>query len=60
MRLPIYKYIANRLLTGVTLQFLLQTNGLAHFRFLQSSREVIDPPYAPAVIGEAMRTEAED
>jgi glycosyltransferase involved in cell wall biosynthesis len=45
---------------GVTLQFLLQTNGLAHFRFLQSSREASEVPYAPAVIGEAMRTEAED
>ena len=45
---------------GVTLQFLLQTNGLAQFRFLRSSHQRIDASYAPAVIGEAIPTEAED
>ena len=45
---------------GVTLQFLLQTNGLAQFRFLQSSHQRIDASYAPVVIGEAIPTEAED
>src|SRR3979490_1004103 len=45
---------------GVTLQFLLQTSGLAQFRFLQNSHQRIDASYAPAVIGEAIPTEAED
>jgi glycosyltransferase involved in cell wall biosynthesis len=45
---------------GVTLQYMLQTSGLAQFRFLQNSHERIDASYAPAVVGEAIPTEAED
>jgi glycosyltransferase involved in cell wall biosynthesis len=45
---------------GVTLQYMLQTSGLAQFRFLQNSHQRIDASYSPAVVGEAIPTEAED
>jgi glycosyltransferase involved in cell wall biosynthesis len=45
---------------GVTLQYMLQTSGLAEFRFLQNGSQRIDTSYTPAVIGDVIPTEAED
>ncbi|MCU1243968.1 MAG: hypothetical protein JWO71_4694 [Candidatus Acidoferrum typicum] len=45
---------------GVTVQYMLQTSGLAQYRFLQNGNQRIDSSYAPAVVDEAMPTEAED
>jgi len=46
--------------TRVTLQYMLQTSGLAEFRFLQNGSQRIDTSYTPAVIGDVIPTEAED
>src|SRR6202051_64163 len=41
----------------VTLQYMLQTSGLAEFRFLQNGSQRIDTSYTPAVIGDVIPTE---
>jgi hypothetical protein len=45
---------------GVTLQFLLQKNGLGNFPFLQDKHERLDAAYTRAVVPEGVPTEAED
>ena len=44
----------------VTLQYLLQKSGLAHFSFLQDRYERLDAAYARAVVAKSVPTEAED
>jgi hypothetical protein len=45
---------------GVTLQFLLQKNGLGNFPFLRDKHERLDAAYTRAVVPEGVPTEAED
>jgi glycosyltransferase involved in cell wall biosynthesis len=45
---------------GVTLQFLMQKNGLGQFHFLENKQDRRNAPYEPAVIAGVISTEAED